>query len=306
MFINLKKILAPANKHNFAVGAFNFVNMEVLQAIIGAANKLKSPVIVATSQGAIDYAGLDYLHAMSKVAQESTKLPVCLHLDHGKDIDYIKRCIKIGYSSVMFDGSQLSYKDNVRNTKRVVKLAHKKNVSVEGEIGTIGGTEENVSNKTIQYADPDQAIDFIEKTGVDALALGIGTSHGAYKFAGKAKLRLDILKQVKNKTNIPVVLHGASGTPKFILDEAKKFGMDIKGVHGLDEVELRRAVKHGVNKVNNDTDLRLAFIGEVKEHTRNKKDFDMRHFLKPARDFTQYTVEHRMKIMGSNGKAKYY
>lgn len=306
MFVNLTKILRPANKHKFAVGAFNFVNMEVLQSIIGAANKTKSPVIIQTTEGAIDYAGLDYLYNMAKAGIKNSNVPVCLHLDHGKDLDYIKKCIKIGYSSVMFDGSHLPYEENIKMTKRVVRLAHKKRVSVEAEIGTIGGTEDKVTSKNIVYADPDQAVDFIKRTGCNALALGIGTSHGAFKFKGKAKLRLDILKEVKHSKDTPLVLHGASGTPKMVLSKAKKFGMDIKGIHGLDELELKRAIKAGIVKVNNDTDLRLAFSGEIREQLKNKKIFDMRKYMGPARQFCQELVEHRMKVMGSNNKARYY
>ena len=306
MFINLNKILKPTSKPNFAVGAFNFVNMETLQAIIGAANKTKSPVIIQTTEGAIDYAGIDYLFNMAKAAEKLATVPVCLHLDHGKDMNYIKAAIKLGYSSIMFDGSKLSFKDNIKQTKKVVKMAHKKNISVEAEIGTIGGTEDKVTSKNIVYADPEQSIEFAKATGCDALALGIGTSHGAFKFAGKAKLRLDILKQVKLETKIPIVLHGASGTPKFILDKAKKFGMNIQGIHGLDEVELRRAIKAGIAKVNNDTDLRLAFSGEVREQLKNKKQFDLRKYLGPAREYTQKLVEHRIEVMGSKGKAKLY
>ncbi len=305
--MNLKKILKPANKHNFSVGAFNFVNLESLQAIVRAADGLKSPVIISTSEGAIKYAGLKYLYNMTKAASEETKVPICLHLDHGKDMDVIKRCIKIGYSGIMFDGSHLDYKENVKQTKKVVSMAHKKNIGVEGEIGTIGGAEDKVRSRVIHYADPDQAIDFVQKTNVDALALGIGTSHGAFKFKGKAKLRLDILRKVKKTTGIPVVLHGASGTPDLVLNKAKKYGMDIKGIHGLDEPELVRAVKNGVNKVNNDTDLRIAFTGAVREVLKkDKKEFDIRKIIGPGRDFIQRTVEHRIKVMGSKGKAKYY
>ncbi len=306
MFLNLKRILSPANNHYFAVGAFNFVNMEMCQAIVNAAEKLKSPVIIETTEGAVDYAGIKYLRNIAKAAIEDSKIPVCLHLDHGKDINYIKQAIKLGYSSVMFDGSKLSFQDNVKQTKHIVKLAHKKNVSVEGEIGTIGGTEDRVSSKNIEYADPEQAIDFIRRTNVDALALGVGTSHGAFKFKGKAKIRHDILKDVKLITKKPLVLHGASGTPKFVLDKAKKFGMNIKGIHGLDESELKKAIKNGINKVNNDTDLRIAYTAEVREQLKNKTQFDLRKYLGPARDFVQKTVEHRIKVMGSNNKAKLY
>ena len=192
MLANTKKILEKARKENYAVGHFNINNMETVQAIVKAAENLKSPVILAISEGAIKYAGLEYLYNLALISSKNSKVPIALHLDHGKDLKIIKRCIKIGFSSVMIDASHENFETNINLTKKIVKLAHKKKISVEAELGTIGGIEDYVSSKKIIYTDPYKAEEFVKRTGCDFLAVAIGTSHGAYKFKGKAHLKIDI------------------------------------------------------------------------------------------------------------------
>ncbi|MBD3312901.1 class II fructose-1,6-bisphosphate aldolase [Candidatus Woesearchaeota archaeon] len=299
-----KSILDKANRGRYAVGAFNINNMEFLQAIINACDNLKSPVIIATSQGAIKYAGMDYLKCMTYTAAENTKVPVCLHLDHGTDMEVIKKCINMGWTSVMIDASHYDLEKNVKLTKKVVSMAHNKNVSVEAELGTIGGKEDQVSARKIIYTDPDKAVEFVDRTGCDSLAVAIGTSHGPNKFAGKAKLNFDVLKEIDRRLKMPLVLHGASGLPKDLVSLAKKWGVKLGNAHGVDDTSIRKAVKHGINKINTDTDLRIAFDAAVRKYLKqNPADFDPRKILAPARDLIQQVVEHRIRVFGSKGKA---
>ena len=300
MFASTQKILAQAQRKKYAVPHFNINNMEIVQGVTNAAIRTNSPIIIATSEGAIKYGGLSYLRCLAGSAANSTKTPIALHLDHGKDLKIIKQCIKVGYSSVMFDGSHLPYEKNIKITRKVVKWAHRKGISVEAELGTIGGTEDLVSSKNIIYTKPEEAKDFVEKTGCDFLAVAIGTSHGAFKFKGKAHLRHDLLKEIGKVTKVPLVLHGASGVPEKIVKEAQKYGAKLTGVYGVPNYEIRKSIKNGICKINTDTDLRLAFDGAVRKFLRTKpKDFDPRHILGPARDAIQKVAEERIKIFGS-------
>lgn len=304
MIVTMKSILDKAKKGNYAVPAFNTNNMEITQAIIRAAEKMKSPVIIQTSEGAIEYAGLEYLYEIIRVAARNSKVPVAIHLDHGRDMKVIKKCIEIGYTSVMFDGSHYDYEKNIKLTKKVVSWAKKRNVSVEAELGTIGGAEDKVSSRKIQYTNPEDARDFVRKTRVDALAVAIGTSHGAYKFDGEAKLDIERLKEIRRKVNIPLVLHGASGVPKEVMIKARKTGAKLGKAEGVPDSQLREAVKNGINKVNTDTDLRLAFNTAVRDFIiKNPEVFDPRKILAPARDYMQKIAEHRIVVCGSNQKA---
>lgn len=304
MIKNLNYILGKANKGNYAVAAFNVNNMEFIKAITNAANNKKSPLILQTSEGAIDYAGLDYLYSMMEIAAESVKIPISIHLDHGRDMKVIKKCIDIGYSSVMIDASHEDFEKNIKLTKKVVSWASKKNVSVEAELGTIGGTEDKVSAKKIIYTDPEMAVEFVKRTGIDALAIAIGTSHGAHKFLGSAKLNIEILKEIKKRLNMPLVLHGASSVPQSLVKESEKYGAKFKHMVGVPNSELTKAVNNGINKVNTDTDLRLAFLtGVRKTLAKNKEVFDPRKILKPAMDEIEKVVEKRIDLMGSGGKA---
>ncbi|PIZ51061.1 fructose-1,6-bisphosphate aldolase, class II [Candidatus Woesearchaeota archaeon CG_4_10_14_0_2_um_filter_33_13] len=304
MLANTKTILEKARKGNYAVGHFNINNMEILQGVVQAANNLKAPVIVATSEGAIEYAGINFLHDLVKTASELSKVPVALHLDHGKNFKIIKQCIDLGYSSVMIDASHENFAKNIQLTKKVVEMAHKKGISVEAELGTIGGKEDLVHSKGIIYTDPKKAKEFVQKAGCDFLAVAIGTSHGAYKFKGDAKLKIDILRKIKMETKIPLVLHGASGVPKDVVQLAEKYGARLEGVKGVPDSQIKLAVKNGINKINTDTDLRIAFDAAVRKALKdNPQDFDPRHVLGPARQLITKVVEQRIRTFGSVNKA---
>jgi len=304
MLASGKTVLEKAHKSNYAVGSFNINNMEIVQAVIAAAEKQRSPVILSTSEGALDYAGMDYLFSMAKLAAKKASVPVVINLDHGKDLDVIRQAIEIGYTSIMIDGSHFEFDKNIEITKKVVRMAHKEGIAVEGELGTIGGSEDKVSARQIIYTDPDAAEEFVKKTGVDYLAIAIGTSHGAYKFEGAGRLDLERLKTIKQRLNMPIVLHGASGVPDWILKKAELFGAKLPGAEGVSDEQIIQAVKLGINKINTDTDLRLSFTAAVRETVYTKpQEFDPRKILGPARDLMQQVVEHRMQVFGSSGKA---
>lgn len=303
MLSSTQEILRQAHKHNYAVGHFNINNMEIVQGIVQAANNLNSPVILATSEGAIEYAGINFLYNLAKTASELSKVPIALHLDHGKNLALIRQCINLGYSSVMIDASHEDFETNVKLTQKVVQLAHKKGISVEAELGTIGGREDLVSAKMILYTDPEKAKEFVHRTGCDFLAVAIGTSHGAYKFRGKVQLKIDLLKEIKRKTKIPLVLHGASGVPQNIVQMAEHYGASLSGVKGVPDFQVSQAIKYGINKVNTDTDLRIAFDAGVRKAVQeHPEDFDPRHILAPARELITKVVEQRIKLFGSANK----
>jgi fructose-bisphosphate aldolase class II len=303
MLTSTKSILEKAYRQNYAVGHFNINNMEILQGIVQAAENLRSPIILATSEGALEYAGINFLYNLALTASELSKVPIALHLDHGKDMENIRKCIQLGYSSVMIDASHEEFEKNIKLTKQVVQLAHRKGISVEAELGTIGGKEDLVHSRGIIYTNPAKAQEFVERTGCDFLAIAIGTSHGAYKFSGSAKLKIELLKQIKAKTKIPLVLHGASGVPQSIVNLAQKYGAKLSGVKGVPDSQIKLAVKNGINKINTDTDLRIAFDAGVRKAVKeHPEDFDPRHILFPARALIQQVVEQRIKVFGSAGK----
>lgn len=300
MLANLKHLLEKAKKEHYAVGAFNVNNMEILHAVIKASENLKSPVIIQTSEGALQYAGFEELANLCLFSAKKSKSKVCLHLDHGKNLSVIKKCINSGYTSVMIDGSHFEFKQNVKITKKVVNLANRNGVSVEGELGTIGGAEDSASSRRIIYTEPYSAKEFAENTGIDALAVAIGTSHGAYKFAGKAKLDINLLKEINKIVKIPLVLHGASSVPENLITIAQKYGAKLGNPKGVPEKQLKLAIKHGICKINTDTDLRIAFTAaERKFLAKHEEEFDPRKILKPARDLMQRIVEERIKLFGS-------
>ncbi len=304
MLCTLKEVLSKANREKYAVGAFNVNNLEIIKAVIAAAEKQKSPVIIQTSEGAIEYAGLRYLYNLAMAAVEEATVPLVLHLDHGKDIETIRKCIQIGYTSVMFDGSHLPFDENVKLTRKIVYMAEKKEVSVEAELGTIGGVEDTVSSRNIILTDPNDAYEFVQCTNVDALAIAIGTSHGAYKFSQSAKLDINRLALIKKKIKTPLVLHGASGAPTFLLKLANSYGAKIIGAKGVPDSQIALAVKKGINKINTDTDLRLAFDAGIRKFLKtNPKEFDPRKILAPSIELMQKVTEHRMQLFGSSGKA---
>jgi len=297
-------VLGKAEKGNYAVGAFNVSNMEILQAVVRAAEAQRSPVIVQTSEGAIDYAGLEQLYTMMLFAAEAASVPVVIHLDHGRDMDVIKQCIKVGYSSIMFDGSHLPFEENARQTRQVVRLAHRRGVSVEAELGTIGGAEDQVEAREIVLTDPAVAASFVKRTGCDSLAVAIGTSHGAYKFAGAGTLDLARLRLLKRTLRIPLVLHGASGVPQELVQKIEQYGGTLGNPEGVPDDQIGQAVRLGINKVNTDTDLRLAFTEALRETLATKThEFDPRKMLGPARDAMQRVVERRMQLFGSSNRA---
>jgi len=306
MLVNLNKILPKARKGKYGVGAFNTSNIEITQAILQAAEVLNAPVIVATSEKAIRYAGIDNLSQLVITMAQKTSVPVALHLDHGKSLEIVKECIKHNYTSVMIDASHLLFKDNLRLTKQVVKYAHKRGVSVEAEIGRLAGIEDDIKVKKDDaiYTAPQEAKRFAHESGCDALAIAIGTSHGAYKFKGKPKLRIDILKEIAKIVKIPLVLHGASGVKIKWINRVNKFGGKLAHTRGVPDNLIKQAVQNGVSKINTDTDLRIAFTAGVREYLiKNPEVFDPRKIIGFARDMMQQVVEDRIKIFGSKNKA---
>jgi fructose-bisphosphate aldolase class II len=244
-----------------------------------------------------------YLKCLVAQAAQEHKIPIVLHLDHGRDLATIRQAIASGYTSVMIDGSHLPFEENITVTKKVVGWARAKGVSAEGELGTIGGAEDKVSSRNIILTEPEAAKEFVERTGVDALAIAIGTSHGAYKFAGAAKLDIRRLAQIKKLLKMPLVLHGASGVPDWLVRTAERYGAELGKPEGVPDEQISAAIKSGINKINTDTDLRLAFDAGVREIIMTQpKDFDPRHILGRARELMQEVVEHRIQLFGSGGK----
>ena len=306
--VTTKEMFEKSMEEGFAIGAFNINNMEIIQGIVDAAQKQNSPVILQASSGAIKYARIKYLMKMVEAAVEETNIPIAIHLDHGPDFETCKMCIDNGFTSVMIDGSKYSFEENVALTKKVVDYAHERGVVVEAELGQLAGIEDdvNVSEEDAKYTDPDQAKEFVERTGCDSLAIAIGTSHGAYKFKGEARLRMDILKQVKEKIpNTPIVLHGASTVIPELVETCNSYGGDIPGAKGVPDEILHEASLSGVSKINVDTDLRLAFTGEIRKAlAENPSAFDPRKYLTPAREKITEVVEHKIKdVFGSSNKA---
>jgi fructose-bisphosphate aldolase class II len=305
MLVTNKEILSPAMAKGYAVGAFNISNLESLLAVVEASAEERSPVIVAVTPSSIKYAGLEYLVGMVKTAAKSASVPMSLHLDHGQTVETVSKCIDAGFTSVMIDGSSLNFEENVSLTKRVVDLAHSKDVSVEGELGRLMGIEEStVEEKDAILTDPNAAREFVERTGVDALAVAIGTSHGAYKFKAKPKLDSERLKSIRQKVNVPLVLHGASSVPSWIIKKAIKYGAELSGAKGIPDEHIVKAISLGISKINIDTDLRLAFTGTIREVlTTSPKNFDPRKILGPTKEAMKEVVKGKMRLFGSSGKA---
>ena len=309
MLVTTKEMFEKSMKEGFAIGAFNVNNMEIIQAIMDAAASQKAPVIMQASSSAIKYARINYLMKMVKAAEEEhPEIPFAIHLDHGPEFETCKMCIDNGFTSVMFDGSKYDFEENIRLTKEVVDYAHAHGVVVEAELGKLAGIEDdvNVAADDAMYTDPAQAEEFVKRTGCDSLAIAIGTSHGAYKFKGEAKLRFDILQKIKERIpNTPIVLHGASTVIPELVEQCNKYGADIPGAKGVPDEMLHTASISGVSKINVDTDLRLAMTAAIrKEFFEQPEVFDPRKYLGPARDLIKETVEHKIRdVFGSSNKA---
>ncbi|MGI6004846.1 MAG: class II fructose-1,6-bisphosphate aldolase [Christensenellales bacterium] len=307
--VTTKEMFHRAYKEGYAVGAFNVNNMEIVQGITEAAKKLRSPLILQVSSGARKYANHTYLIKLVEAAVETTGLPMALHLDHGADFDICKSCIDGGFTSVMIDGSHHEFENNVALTKKVVQYAHDRGVVVEGELGRLAGIEDavSVSEQDASYTDPSQVQEFVERTGVDSLAIAIGTSHGAYKFkpGQKPQLRFDILEQIeKLLPGFPIVLHGASSVVPEFVAQINAYGGQLDDAIGIPEDMLRQSAKMAVCKINIDSDLRLAMTAALRKHlAENPGDFDPRQYLTPARDAIRSMVAHKIKnVLGSKDK----
>jgi len=306
--VTTKNMFEKSMKEGFAIGAFNINNMEIIQGIVDAAQENNSPVILQVSASAIKYARMPYLIKMIEAAVETTNIPITLHLDHGPDFETCKECIDAGFTSVMIDGSKYSFEENIELTKKVVEYAHSKGVVVEAELGKLAGIEDdvNVSTEDAMYTDPNQAMEFVERTGCDSLAIAIGTSHGAYKFKGEAKLKFDILKEIKEKIpNTPIVLHGASTVIPELVEICNNYGGEIPGAKGVPNEMLKEAGQLGVSKINVDTDLRLAMTANIRKVFGDKpSEFDPRKYLAPARDAIKEIVSYKIQnVFCSNNKA---
>jgi fructose-bisphosphate aldolase class II len=307
VLVTNKELLGAARRGKYAVGAFNINNMEFLQAITGAAQELASPAIIAISEGAIKYAGFRNIVEMVTLAAKERQVPISLHLDHGKDMDVIAKCIEGGFTSVMIDGSALPFEENIAVTAAVVEKARPKGVSVEGELGVLAGIEDNVSvaERDAMLTDPAKAADFVKRTGVDALAIAVGTSHGAYKFKGEANLALDRISEIASRVPTLLVLHGASGVKQENVELANRYGAAIKGAKGVPDEAIVDAIRRGICKVNIDTDMRIAFTAYVRKALAEKpEEIDPRKVLGPGRDAIAAVVREKMKLFGSEGKAR--
>ena len=311
--VTTKEMFEKAFQGGYAIGAFNINNMEIVQGVVAAAKAQNSAVILQVSKSALKYAHPKYLKAMVDAAVEETGLDIALHLDHGPDLETCKECIECGFTSVMFDGSHYDYEENVAKTKEVVEYAHARGVVVEAELGKLAGVEDDVkvdaANAT--YTDPDQAVDFVKRTGVDSLAIAIGTSHGAYKFKGEAKLDFDRLETITKKLedagfhNFPIVLHGASSVDQRCVAMCNEFGGKIDGAKGIPAEMLRKASSMAVCKINVDSDIRLAMTASIRKHfAEYPSHFDPRQYLTDARNAIESIVEHKINtVLGCAGQA---
>lgn len=305
--VTSKEMFRKAYEGNYAVGAFNVNNMEIIQGIVDAAKEENAPLILQVSAGARKYANPIYLRKLVEAAVEESGLDIVLHLDHGDDFEICKSCIDGGFTSVMIDGSKYPFEENIAITKKVVEYAHAKGVVVEAELGKLAGVEDavKVSAKDATYTDPDQAAEFVQRTGVDSLAIAIGTSHGAYKFKGDPSLDFERLETIcKLLPNFPLVLHGSSSVPKEFVDLCNKYGGAIPGATGVPEEMLLRASKMGVCKINIDTDLRLAMTACIRQIlAENPTEFDPRKYLGPGKDAIKKMVAHKMRnVLGCSNR----
>lgn len=308
-----KLLLDHALKNKYCVGAYNVNNMEQIQAIMQAAEETQSPVIIQASRGALKYSNMVYLkYLMLAAVEENPDVPLCMHLDHGNNLETVKKAIAIGFTSVMIDGSldetgkvPNTYEQNVKVTKEVVEYAHRKGISVEGELGTLGGIEDEVGSGKVQLTDPQQAVQFVKETGVDSLAVAIGTSHGAYKFKTEPKLALDIVKKIHElMPDLPLVMHGSSSVPPELVEIVNKYGGQMPNAKGVPMEQIQSVIPHGVAKVNVDTDGRIAVTGTIRKVLwEEPAKFDPRDYLKPAREALYQVIKQKMIDFGTAGHA---
>ena len=300
-----KEMFDRAYKEGYAVGAFNVNNMEIIQGIIMAGEEENSPLILQVSAGARKYAGQTYIIKLVEAALEESDLPIVLHLDHGQNFEICKDVIDAGFTSVMIDGSHLPFEENIALTKQVVEYAHDKGVWVEAELGRLAGVEDEVSSEENVYTDPDEAVEFVERTGCDSLAIAIGTSHGAYKFKGEPKLDFERLEKISSMMpGYPLVLHGASSVLPEFVEMCNQYGGDVAGAKGVPEELLRKAASMGICKINIDTDIRLAMTAVIRKYLKeNPGVFDPRKYLGAARQAVKDMVQHKIKhVLGSSNK----
>ena len=300
-----KEMFDKAYQGGYAIGAFNVNNMEIIQGIMKAGEAEQSPLILQVSAGARKYAGQNYIMKLMEAALKESDLPVVLHLDHGQNFEICRDVISDGFTSVMIDGSHLPFEENIALTKQVVECAHGQGVWVEAELGRLAGVEDEVSSKENVFTDPDEAVEFVERTGCDSLAIAIGTSHGAYKFKGEPTLDFDRLEQISSRLpGYPLVLHGASSVLPEFIDMANRYGGQVSDAKGVPEDFLRRVAKSGVSKINIDTDIRLAMTAVIRKFFHEKpQEFDPRKYLGPAREAVQEMVQHKIRnVLGSSNK----
>ena len=311
--VPMRQLLDEASKGSYAVGAFNVNNMEQIQAIMAAAQETQSPVIIQASRGALKYSNFIYLrHLMLAAAEENPNIPLAMHLDHGNSLDTCKKAIGLGFTSVMIDGSlkedsktPTTFQENLDVTLSVLEYAHPLGVTVEAELGTLGGIEDGVGSGKIHLTDPDQAVKFVSRAKVDALAVAIGTSHGAYKFKEEPKLALDLVQEIHRRIpDVALVMHGSSSVPQELVDVVNKYGGRMPNARGVPMSAIQSVIPHGVRKVNIDTDGRIAITGAIRKvFVESPEKFDPRDYLKPARDALQKLVAQKMRDLGTAGHA---
>lgn len=303
--VTSREMFKKAYKGGYAIGAFNVNNMETIQAIVEAGVETKAPLILQISQGARKYANTTYLKKLFEAAAIESNLPIVMHLDHGDSFEICKSCVDAGFTSVMIDASHLPFEENIALTKRVVEYAHDRDVVVEGELGKLAGVEEHVVNEAGQFTDPAEVEEFVSKTGVDSLAIAIGTSHGAFKFKGEAQLRFDILEEISVRLpEFPIVLHGASSVPQEFVKMIEQYGGNMQGAKGIPEQMLRQAAQMAVCKINIDSDIRLAATATIRKHfAENPSHFDPRQYLGPMRAAIKDMVKRKIvNVLGCDNK----
>ncbi|HOK22762.1 MAG TPA: class II fructose-1,6-bisphosphate aldolase [Candidatus Hydrothermia bacterium] len=299
--VSMKELLIEAEKNGYAVGAFNINNLEFFQSVMSAAEEENSPVIIAVSEGGMNYAGVEFIEAIVKTGIEKYRVPFALHLDHGKKLKSILQAIRFGFTSVMVDASDKSIEENIRITRKVVELAKPLDITVEAELGRLLGKEEEIESSEAIYTDPEDALKFIQETECDALAIACGTSHGAYKFQGEPKLDIQRIRKIKELIGIPLVLHGASGVSQAMVQEATALGFQLKGAKGVPDSEIKEAIKAGIRKINIDTDLRISFlIGFQKVFRESPSEIDPRAHLKEAKLRVKEKVKEKIRLFNSH------